>query len=64
MNVFEQENIYLTRQDQNISLTWLNENIPMTRLNENITLTRPTESSENVREHVPDNPDPEPSSSD
>ena len=63
---------YFTRQDENIPLTLLNENIPMTRLienipmtrlNENIPLTRPTKFSETEKGHVPDNPDPEPSSS-
>ena len=36
----------------------------MTRLNENIPLTRPTEFPENEKGHVPNKPDPEPSSSD
>ena len=45
-------------------MTRLNENIPITRLNENSPLTQPTEFSENEKDHVPDNPDPEPSSSD
>ena len=54
----------MTRLDQNIPLTQLNENIPMTRLNENIPMARPTEFSGNEKGHVPDNPDPEPSSSD
>ena len=68
-NVLERENIqltrkyltrqYLTRQD----LTRQDENIPLTRLNEDIPLTRTTEFSENEKGHVPDNSNPEPSSS-
>ena len=45
-------------------MTQLNENIPMNRLNKNIPLTRLTEFLENEIGDVPDNPDPEPSSSD
>ena len=77
-NVFERENIQLTRQDltrqdeniqltrlnENIPMTHLTENIPMTQLNENSPLTQPTEFSENEKGHVLDNPDPEPSLSD
>ena len=45
-------------------MTRLNENIPMTRLNDNSPLTRQTGFSDNEKGHVPDNLDPEPSSSD
>ena len=41
------------------------ENIPLTRPTDFETLTRPTKfSKENEKEHVPDDPDPEPALSD
>ena len=40
INVFERENIQMTRLNENIQLTRLNENIPLTQLNENIPMTQ------------------------
>ena len=66
------ENIPLTRPTD--LSNQLNKNIPLTRPTENSPLTRPTDfepltrstefSEDNEKEHVPDDPDPEPSSSD
>ena len=39
-NIFERENIQMTRLNQNIPLSPLNQNIPLTRLNENVPMTR------------------------